>query len=197
MRNDHHRHFFCRQFFHHAQDSCRDLRIQCRCRLIKEEHFRMHRKRSGNGNTLILPAGQFTRIGIFFFFQSDFFQEFTRFRKHFFFFPLLIVDRCIGNIFYNGKMRKQVKILEHKSKLLSGFPKFLFTGIICRFHNRFSTVCNVAAVDLLQKCRTAEQCRFSRTGWPNDRNNLAFIYFQADVFQHFFSFETFPDLFHF
>ena len=39
------------------------LRVQSRCRFIKQHHIRFHTKRPDYRNTLLLPAGKLVRIG--------------------------------------------------------------------------------------------------------------------------------------
>lgn len=69
-------------------------------------------------------------------------------------------------------MWKQVEILKDQSKIglcFQNVTAFWINGMIafCRYH-AFPVVCDLAAVNRFQKCRTAKQCRFTGTGRAKD-----------------------------
>ena len=53
----HHHHCFAlfRQLLHDAQHFANEFRIQRGSRFVKQQHFRLHRQRTGDRNTLLLP----------------------------------------------------------------------------------------------------------------------------------------------
>ena len=51
-------------------------RVKGACRFIKQDDFRLHRQGSGNGDTLLLAAGEFLRIIPGLIAEADHFQKF-------------------------------------------------------------------------------------------------------------------------
>ena len=62
------------------------LRVQARCGLIKEHHVRVVHQRGGNGEPMLLPAGQFLHQRFLLFRQVNDVQEFIRI-------DLLLIER--------------------------------------------------------------------------------------------------------
>ena len=60
----HHHHGFSlfRQLLHDTQHFAHQFRIQSGRWLIKQQHFRLHRQRAGNRDTLLLAAGEMHRV---------------------------------------------------------------------------------------------------------------------------------------
>ena len=60
MGHHHHGHAFVRQFDHHVQHFVDHFRIERRGRLIEQHGDRIHAQRTGDGDALLLAAGQLT-----------------------------------------------------------------------------------------------------------------------------------------
>ena len=71
MCNDDHCHSFFCKLFHDVQNFPDHFRIKRGCRLIKQHDLRIHGKRPGNSNSLLLSAGELCRIFPSFVFQMD------------------------------------------------------------------------------------------------------------------------------
>lgn len=63
------------ELFNHIQHFANQFRIQRRGGFIKQHHARAQRQRAGNGNTLLLAAGEVTRPGIGFIAQTYHIQK--------------------------------------------------------------------------------------------------------------------------
>ena len=153
--------FTCKLFYH-VQNIFRELRIKCRCRFIKEKYLRIKCKCSRNRYTLLLSSGKLTRIRIFLIRKSKLFEQITRTLLCIFQGNLLNMNRCIDYILHYRIMRKEIKILKHKSKVIVNFFKFILRGVYalsffiatyCLTHIR-----HIPAIYIFQQCRASEQC---------------------------------------
>ena len=64
MRDDDHRQALFGQAAHDIEHLADHLRIERARRLIKQQHFRLHSQRTGDGHTLLLTAGELRRPGV-------------------------------------------------------------------------------------------------------------------------------------
>ena len=191
----------CRQILNYLQNLPRQLRIQCRGRFIKKQHLRFHRQCPCDRYSLLLPSGELIRICIRLIRKSHLCKELLRLLIDFFFLSLLHTDRCICNIFDDGKMRKQIKVLEYQTKAgLNLFHLLLFrkSGSSI-FHpcRSFSQIQNLTVINRLQHRRTAEQRRLAGTGRADDRQNLSLLHRKRNIPDHRHPAEFFFDMFHF
>jgi len=68
-----------RQLLHNTQHFAHQFRVKRRRRFIKQQYVGLHRQRAGNGNTLLLAAGEVHRIfNLLAFVNTDFCQIFDR-----------------------------------------------------------------------------------------------------------------------
>ena len=111
------------------------------------------------------------------------------------------MDRCICDIFHDGKMWKKIKVLEYQAE--AGLD---ILDLILGRHTDFTVFCpdrlfahiaDLSTVDACQKCRTAEQCRLAGAGRSDDRKHLSFLYMDGNVFQHLKPVKLFFDMIHF
>ena len=72
MSDDQHCHVLCSELFHDQVDLFDKFRVQCRCSLIEQHDFWLHRQCSCYCNALLLSARQARRILIDFVGQSNF-----------------------------------------------------------------------------------------------------------------------------
>ncbi|STT54698.1 Uncharacterised protein [Klebsiella pneumoniae] len=95
-------------FLIHIQHLAHQLRIQRRSGLIKQDHPRVQRQRPGNGDTLLLAAGEMPRPGVGFIAQSDDVQQFIGTGNGLFARDLLVGDRRLYQVLQHRQVRKQV-----------------------------------------------------------------------------------------
>ena len=175
-----HGHTFLGKFFHNIQNFSYHFRVKCRCWLIKEHHFRFHRKCSYDCNTLFLSTGELDRICPCTVCKSNTFQKLECFFLCLFFGNAFDFHRCQSHIVQNGHMRKQVKMLENHSHFLTksidikfyGLAGSIFVFLLGDVHTvkNYLTVCR-----LFQKIQTAKKCGFTGTGWSDDYHYVAFV----------------------
>ena len=160
------------KLLHQIQHLSHHLRVESRRRLIKQHHFRIHGKRTNNGNPLLLPAGQLRRISIRLFLQS-----YPSEKLHSFFLCFLLalqfkLHRRKGNILQNRLMRKQIKMLEYHSHLLT-----VFINIYLLVRNVSSFKINMPFGRSLQEVQRTQKCGFTGARRPDDYNHFSFMDF--------------------
>ena len=112
MRHDDHRHAALRQIAHDLQDLAHKLGVERRGRLIEQQQLGLHGERAGDGDTLLLPAGELGRIGFGLFAEANAFQQRHALRSHLRARPLQDPCRPLDNIADCCQMREQMKALE-------------------------------------------------------------------------------------
>ena len=76
MSDYNHRHSFLSQLLHQLKNFSDHLRIKRRCRLVKQDHIRIHCKRTNDRNSLLLTSRQCRRVNVRFVFKSDSSEQF-------------------------------------------------------------------------------------------------------------------------
>ena len=99
-------------------------------------------------------------------------------------------------------MREQVKILEYQSKIRMYFPRLITLRIlsdplVVNVSDPLSHIADLAAIDLLQHGRTAQQRRFTGAGRSDDRENLTLFYRKRDILQYAKPVKFFFNMLHF
>ena len=64
MRHDEHGHALVRKVLHDGEHLADHFRVKRACRLVEQKHLRVHGKCTRNGDTLLLAAGELTRLGV-------------------------------------------------------------------------------------------------------------------------------------
>ena len=138
----------CSQILDYLQNLTSKLRVKCRSRFIKEQNVRIHTKCPCNGYPLLLSTRELRRICIFLIFKTHLFKQVSCMSVNFFFISFLNPYRCICNILHYRMMWEQIEILEHQTE---GSIKI-----------------DLSAVFSFQICNASEQCRLTRSRWPNN-----------------------------
>ncbi|MNV70157.1 hypothetical protein D3C71_1631030 [compost metagenome] len=144
----------------------------------------LHRERPGNGDPLLLAAGELRRISILFVLKANRTQQLHGYPLCFRRWLLLHLDRCERNVLQHGFMRKQVKLLEDHPHLLAGRVDVMLT--VC---NRSAFECNLAPGRLFQQIQAAQEGAFSRAARSDDNYDFPFMNCQVNAFQNFQSSE--------
>ena len=64
MRHDEHGHALVRKILHDGEHLADHFRVKGARRLVEQKHLRVHGKCARNGDTLLLAAGELTRLGV-------------------------------------------------------------------------------------------------------------------------------------
>lgn len=107
------------QVLNDLQNLLYHLRVQGAGGFIKQHNLRLHGQGPGYGNSLLLAAGQLSRIGVRLLHQTHQFQKLQGVFRCLVLWYLVHLHRSIGHIFHNRHMGKQVKMLEHHADILS------------------------------------------------------------------------------
>ena len=114
-----HRHSAFGELEHYVQHLLDHLRIKGGSRFIKEHYLWLHRKGSGDRNTLLLSAGELRRMDIRFLLQPDELEKIHRFLGCLFLGELPNFHRREGDVLQSGEVWKEVKGLEYHPHFLS------------------------------------------------------------------------------
>ncbi len=101
------------QLFNHVQHFAHQFRIQRRGWLVKQHHARAQRQRAGNGDALLLAAGEVTRPGIGFIAQPYHIQQAVGVLNSLFFSEFFMRDGRFNQIFQHREVRKEIEVLKH------------------------------------------------------------------------------------
>ena len=180
MRHDEHGHALVRKVLHDGEHLADHFRVKRACRLVEQKHLGVHGKCTCNGDTLLLAAGELTRLGVDVGRHADLFQiphglllrlGLTA-AKH-----LHLADHAV---FQNRHIIEQIKRLEHHADVGAVFRGVdAFTGDI------FAVVENVAARWRFEQIHAAQQRRFAGAGRADDGDHVAFFDIKVDIAQDF------------
>ena len=175
--DDYHSDVFGCQVLDDLQDLAGELGVKGRGWLIEEQDVGVHAQGSGNGNSLLLSAGELVGVIVFFVGQAHFFQKLSCLGVDFFFVSFLDFNGGVNNIFDDGKMGEKIEVLEYQAD--------------------FSIFDDFAGVRDFQTGGAAEQGGLAGTRRADDAEDLALVYFQGNVAEHIQSSEAFLYVFHF
>ena len=145
-------------------------------RLVKQNHVRVHGQRAGDGDTLLLPAGEL--IGIL---QLTAGKPHPSQERHAGVIRLLLrffedVHRREHQIFDDRQVPEQVERLEHHPHPPTGQRQIVF-----RSGNVDAVEQNLPFRRTIQHVDTADQRRFSGAGRADDRDHVAVVYDRVHV----------------
>ena len=166
-----------RQIAHDGQHLAHHFRVQGRGGFVKEQNFRVHCQRPGNGHPLLLPAGKLAGPGIAIGCHAYLVQIIQRFflglllpaMEH----QLLPAD-AIGKYCHIGKQIEGLKHHAHMAVIIRPVQRF---GI-------FSAIENLPGGGLLQKIDAAQQRAFSGARGADDGNHFALAHRKGNIPQH-------------
>ena len=182
MGNDDHRGALAGKVFHHVQNFLRQLRIQRARRFIEKNHPRLGRDRPGDGDALLLTAGQFGRIIILPVQHPDFFQGFQPDAFRFFFVHPARNRQARRHILERGLVSEQVEGLKNESDLPAVMYN-VFPGDPMKVEG-FSVQRDRPAVRLREISRAAEQGRFTAAAGAENGHHVPLIHRKADIPDH-------------
>ncbi len=177
MGDEHHRHPLGGEILDHVEHLPDQFRIECARHLVEQHHRRVHRERTGDGDALLLPAGERLRVGGRLVAQSDTFQQLA---------GAVLGGVCrepadlLGgerDVAQRGLVWEQVERLEHHPDLLADL-------VHVRLDHRLAVEVYVTRLDLLQPVGTPEQGGLPRARRADDDHHLAFLDCEVDPVKH-------------
>ena len=168
VRDDDHRHAFCRQLLHDGEHLADHLGVEGACRFVKQHDLRLHAERADDGDTLLLAAGQLRRICPCAVGKTDAAEQLHR----------LFFGVCLGllkqfgrrkrHIAQDGHMREEVEMLEHHAHLAAvQIDVHLGIGDID------AVKLDGAVSRRFQQVQRPQQRGFARAGGSDDDDDLA------------------------
>ena len=179
------------------------LRVQCRGGLVEAENIRLQGQRPGNGDPLLLAAGQLMGIVSGAVGQSHGGEELQTFLLDalLLFFsvcfpgPRLLGEKGHGqaHIFQGSILGEQVEGLKYQSKVQAFFshlPFLLGSGIRC-IKDALPIDGNGSSIGDFQKIQTTQQGGFTTAGGTDNGQCLPLFQGKADILQHLGGTEAF------
>ena len=179
MGHAQHGHAFVSQLHHDVKHFVDHFRIKCGRRLIEQHDLRLHGKRSGDGDTLLLTAGKLRwHLGSLRSHSHSGEQVHGEILGR-----LLIhvahLDRRKRHILKNCLVGEQVERLEHHANLGAQAGELL-----AFLRQRLAVDANVAGIDGFQTVDGAAHRGLAGTGWTDDDQHLALLDGEVDVLEH-------------
>ncbi|CDN41235.1 6-pyruvoyl-tetrahydropterin synthase [Paenibacillus sp. P22] len=184
--DDDHRHPLLSQLPHHFQHFADQLRIERRCRLVEQHDGRLHRKRAGDGDALLLSARQPGRVFVFFGRQAYPLQQpiadALGFRPR----QLLDGKQRLDDIAQSRLMGIQIELLKNHSCVAPDLPEA--RALLPRRHIRSHADAvhfHRTAAELLEPVETAQQRAFAGAARSEKDDDFLRRHLKIDGFQHF------------
>ena len=200
--DDHHRDVEVLQGLDDLQDFAGELRVEGAGRLIEEKNLRVQRQGAGDGDALLLSAGELVRIVLLLIGESHLLEELTADLLCLCTGLLLHVDDRVCHILQHIPVRKEVKLLEDEAVDLLDLPECFLIGVCCTpvgsiVRNHRILILQRAGVHRFEQGGTAKQGGLAGARRTDDRHDLAIRDGQADIPEDLEVTEAFLDVFHF
>ena len=174
-----HGHAFLREGGHNVQHLADHLRIQCRGRLIKEQHLRVHRQRTGNGHSLLLSAGQLPGPGLDILRHTHMLQVLHGIFPGLLRAPLQHLDLSHHAVLQDIHVVEKIEGLEHHAHM-----RAVIRGIDMLSRHILIVEKDGTAGGCLQQVNAAQQGGLAGAGGPDDGGNVSLLHAEVDVPQH-------------
>ena len=192
MGHDDHGHAIFRQFLHNGENFADHFRVQSRGGFIEQQDIRLHGQGTGNGNTLLLPAGQAHRVFISLILQAHTIQKAQGVGLRFFLGDVLHIDGRGCDILHDGHIAEQVEILEYHADLLADLVDI---GLLCVDLLAFKD--NLTGGGFFQAVEAADEGAFAGAGGADDSHYFALMDIDIDAVEDFQLAEMFFQAAHF
>ena len=186
--NQHGHTLFCK-VLHNGENFSNHFRVESRCRLVEEKHFRVHRQCSGDRHTLLLSAGELPGLGIHIGGHAHLFQVV---HCRFLGFSLASAQHLLltyHTVFQHGHIEKQVKGLEHHTHIGT-----VLGSVEGPLQHILAPVDDLPGSGGFQQVDTAKQCGFAGTGSADNGHHIAFFYFKIHICQHLMGAKAFGEV---
>ena len=189
MGDHHHGDLFLRQADHHVQHLLDGLGIQGGGGLVKEDDLGLGAQGPGNGDALLLPAGEGGGVDVGLVPQAHHVQVVPGQRLGFGAALVVELHGGQGQVPQHGHVGVEVELLEHHGHVVPHHFGLVAGG-------QLQTVdVHMPAAGLLQEVHAAHRGGLARAGGPDDDQLLALSYLQVNILEHVQFAKVFVDLF--
>ena len=171
VRHHHHRFALFGQLLHDAQHFANEFRVQRGGRFVEQQHLRFHRQRAGDGDALLLTAGEMHRVfHLLALVDTHFRQVFHRALAGFLLAQAQHLNRRFHHVLQHRHVAPEVEVLEHHRQARTQQSQLVFirdlqlavfvtdqVNILPAHHNR-------AFARLFEEVNAAQEGTFTRAG---------------------------------
>ena len=175
MGDHHHGGVVLGQLLHNLENLAHHFRIQCGGRLVEQQHVWIHREGAGDGDPLLLPAGQAARVFHRLVRQPDLVQQLHRELIRFVLGHLFELGRGQGDVAHHGHVWKQVELLKHHPHLL---PQLIDLAQV--LHHRDPLDDDIPLRRDLEEVDAAQEGGFAAAGRADHADTLALVHMGVD-----------------
>ena len=177
MGDTDHRHAALGKLLHQLQHLADHLGVKGGGRLIEQQHIRVHRQRTHNGDALLLAAGQHVGVGVRLVGQTDALQQ-----LHGFLVGLCLLHQAQTHggqrdVLLHRQVGEEVEMLEHHAHFLAHMVNVVVGDFL-------AVEDDMAAVRLLQTVQAAQKGGFAAAGGADQHNAVTLVDGQVHAFQH-------------
>ena len=165
------------QLLHQFQNLAHHFGVEGAGGLVEQDHVRIHGKGTGNGNALLLAAGQALGVDVGLVGQAHAGQQFVCLGGDGFLILQLQQGRGQLQIFLHSQVREQVEVLEHHAHLLAH-------SVDVGFVHLSALELHGAAGGDLQPVQAAQEGRFSAAGGADQADHIAAVNININALQH-------------
>ena len=168
MGDHHHGHALAGEIHHDVEHLGDHFRIERGGRLVEQHRNRVHRQRPGNGDALLLAAGQFGRVFLGVLLQADAVEQLFGLCHRLLMRPAEHLFLCETQVLDDPQMRKQFKMLKHHADAGAQLRQ-IGLGVV----DLDTVEDDFAALERLQRIDAFDQRRFSRPRGTAHHHHLA------------------------
>ena len=179
MRDAQHGHAVLCQILHTAQHFVDHFRVEGGGGFVKQHGAGLHGERTGDGDALLLPAGNLARTLGGLTRDPHAAKQFHRQIRGFLLAHAPNLDRCKGHVLKHGQVRVEVELLEDHAHLGAQGVHVHFRGVDARPFKE-----DVPFLDRLQTVQAADERALAGAGGPADDQHLALLDLLRNTFEH-------------
>ena len=184
---------------HDAEHLADELRVERRGRLVEEHELGVHRERPGDGDALLLAAGELGRVGRRLVAEAHLLEQLERPRPRLLLAHALDLDRRLHDVLQRRHVREEVEALEHHADV-AALRRHLLVGEVVQVPALLAVAHEVAvdpdaaAVDRLELVDAAQERRLARARRPEQADDLAAVHVEVDALEHLGAVEALHDV---
>ena len=165
------------QLLHQLQHLAYHLGVKGAGGLVEQDHVRVHGQRTGNGDALLLTAGEALGVGVGLVSQTHARQQLVGAGRDGFLVLQLQQAGCQLKVLFHGQVGEQVEVLEHHAHLLAH-------GVDVRLVYLHPLKLDGAGGRGLQPVQAAQKGGLAAAGRANQTNHVAAVDIKIDALQH-------------
>ena len=200
VRDDDHGHFFLREITDDLEHLAGQLGIERAGRLVEKEDVGPQRQRAGDGDALLLSAGELAGVGVRLVRKAHLFEQGERQLTHLAALAPLHSERRVRHVFEHRGMQCAGTV-EHQPEAAFDPPQRSLVrvdALSLRVHRRGKVVPvgERAAVHRFKQRRAAQQRRFAAAAGADDRDGLTLAHGEGNALEHLQRAEGLADVLH-